>query len=307
MTGVFRRRRRRWLVGLTGALCVLSALLVLPAVATACPKWSKIKGFRGDADTSFDGTVSGSDNNGGTVTVGLDRAGSVKIDLAGRIPKSGNTFTEFLGGTGGGILRVDDTYTDIIDGAVQAAGKQTADGPGVTHNLSDLAFLVLNPTTCTYQLHIAFAVLTTSTGDWPTTPDPGAGGFAITPRRPIPASLKLVGSADVPAFYENCSGSNPVGGCYEFAGLDGGYQWAQEFDMLKTCGSVVASSCGPEGQEGTAHYEWSIKPSTSKTKHHKKKKKKKKKHGQGLRQSAARRGRVSRSGVTAATAPATAG
>ena len=42
--------------------------------------------------------------------------------------------------------------------------------------------------------------------------------------------------------------------------------------MLKTCGSVVASSCGPSGQEGTATFSWSISPHpTAKKKHHAKK------------------------------------
>ena len=74
----------------------------------------------------------------------------------------------------------------------------------------------------------------------------------------------------MPAYYEGCSGSEPPGGCYEIADLDGGYAWAQGFDMLKTCGSVVASSCGAEGQEGTASFSWSISPhSPPKKKGHK--------------------------------------
>jgi len=247
---------------LAAVLCaLLPVLLATPAVAAACPKWSKVKAFRGSADTAFDGTATGSDNNGGTVTVGLDRAGSVNIDLGGRIPKSGSAMTEFLGGTGGGILRVDDTYTDA-NGGSSTTGRQTADGPGVTDGVSNLAFLVLSPSSCTYQLHIAFGVKTTSTGDWPTSPDPGAGGIAITPVRHIPSNLKLFGTADVQAYYDGCAGSAPHGGCYEFTGLRGGYEWAQEFDTLKTCGSVVASACSPEGQEGTATFSWSISPST---------------------------------------------
>jgi len=235
-------------------------LLATPAAAAACPKWSAVKAFRGSADTAFDETATGSDNNGGTVTVELNRSGSVNIDLGGRIPKSGSGQTEFLGGTGGGILRVGDNYTDTNAGQ-STTGKQTADGPGVHDGFSNLAFLVLHPSSCTYQLDISFGVKTTSTGDWPTAPDPGAGGVAITPERHIPSNLKLVGTADVPAYYDGCAGSSPSGGCYEFAGLEGGYEWAQQFDMLKTCGSVVASSCSPEGQDGTATFSWSISPS----------------------------------------------
>jgi len=109
--------------------------------------------------------------------------------------------TEFLGRTGGGILRVDDTYADTIAGA-PTTGEQTA---------------------------------------------------------------------DVPAYYDGCAGSEPHGGCYEFSGLaGGGYQWAQEFDMLKTCGSVVAATCAAEGQEGSASFSWSVSPSPSPRKKKKK-------------------------------------
>jgi len=274
MSSVFRRVQRglRWPARLAGVLGTVSAvLLAMPAVGVAagCPKWSKVRAFRGDADTAFDGTVSGSDNNGGTVTVALDRAGSVKIDLPVRTPKFGSGPTEFLGGTGGGTVRVDDTYVDANGGGA-TRGMQTADGPGVRDGFSNLAALVLYPASCTYQLRIAFGVPTTSTGDWPTSPDPGAGGVAVTPVRHLPSTLKLFGTAEMPAYYEGCSGSDATGGCYEFAGLHGGYQWAEEFDTLKTCGSVVASSCSPEGQEGTATVSWSIAPYTPpKKKHHK--------------------------------------
>lgn len=254
-------RRARWEASPVLVVCaLLLASLAMPALASACPKWSKVKAFSGHADTSFDASVSGSDNNGGTVTVALDRAGSLKIDLTGRIPKSGSGMTEFLGGTSGGILRVGDMYADSTEGT---AGGQTGDGP-VVKSLQDLAFLVLSSASCTYQLHFSYGVKTTSSGEWPMPPDPGAGGVAVTPAHHIPSSLKLLGTADVPAYYEGCSGSSPHGGCYEFEGLNGGYAWAQEFDMLKTCGSVVASSCGPEGQpEGNATISWGISPAAA--------------------------------------------
>jgi hypothetical protein len=261
VTGLFRRMRERRPVRLVAVCCgLLPVLLAAPAIANACPKWSKVKAFRGGVFTAVDESASGSDNNGGTVTVELDRSGSVHVDFPRRTPKSGSRLTEFLGGTGGGKLSVHDTYVDDDQGQL-TTGQQNADGPDVADNPMDLSFLVLYPSSCTYQLHVSFAVETTSTGDWPMPPDPGAGGVAVTPRRRIPSNLQLHGVEEVPAYYEGCAGSNPEAGCYEYAGLDGGYEWAQEFDMLKTCGSVVASSCGPEGQrEGSATVNWNIKP-----------------------------------------------
>jgi hypothetical protein len=292
MSCVCRATRGGWPVRLVVALsALLSLALATPAGAAACPQWSKVKAFRGTANTVFSGTATGSDNNGGTVTVELNRSGSVNVDLAGRIPKSGSSATEFLGGTGGGTLLVHDTYSDV-GGGQTTSGGQMGDGPGATAALSNLAFMTLNPSSCTYQLHISFAVVTTSTGDWPTPPDPGAGGFAVMPARRIPSNLKLVGTAEVPAYYDGCSGSQPPGGCYEFGGFEGGYAWAEEFDMLKNCGSVVAASCGPsDQQEGTATVSWSMSanPAPKKThrhhkkphhhnKHHKKQRHKKKHH-----------------------------
>jgi len=128
------------------------------------------------------------------VAVTLDRAGSVNIDLGGRVPKSGSSMTEFFGGTGSGILRVDDTYTDTNGGAA-TTGEQTADGPGVRDGFNNLASLVLRPSTCPYVLDILFGVKTASTGDWPPSPDERAGGVAITPRRHLPSNLKLFGTA----------------------------------------------------------------------------------------------------------------
>jgi hypothetical protein len=244
-------------------LTLISVLLWLPAGALACPQWSSVKAFAGSADTAFTAAASGSDDDGGTVTVELDRSGSVNIDLPARTPTSGSTFTEFLGGTGGGTLQVNDTYADSIGGP-SASGEQTADGPGVSDGVYNLAFLDLNPTSCTYQLEIEFAVPTTSSGAWPMPPDPGAGGVATTPQLPIPANLKLSGSADLPAYYDGCAGSSPVGGCYQMSGFEGGYAWAQELDMLDTCGSVVASNCTQGNpQEGTASYSWNISPASS--------------------------------------------
>lgn len=263
--GGWRSSRTGW------ALCAtLVLLMAIPAAASACPNWARVKAFHGHADTAFDESTSGSDNGGGTVTVELHRSGSVKIDMSTRVPKHGSGRTEFLGGSHGGILRVHDTYTDDT-GSGSITGEQTADGPGVHPSLT---FLELHPSSCTYQLHMMFSVKATSSGEWPSPPDLGAGGVAVTPARHIPSNLKLFGTADVPAYYDGCSGRPHHGGCYEFEGFLSRYAWPQEFDMLKTCGSIVATSCGPSGQkEGTASFSWSLSPAAppkpKKKKHHK--------------------------------------
>ena len=69
--------------------------------------------------------------------------------------------------------------------------------------------------------------------------------------------VKLHGTATVPVFYD-CF--HPTG-CYEYTGLDSTYAWAEAYDMLKTCNSIVATSCGAAGtREGTATIGWALKP-----------------------------------------------
>ena len=154
----------------------VAILLAAPALAAACPSWAKVKAFTGKAgDILFDESASGSDGNGGTETVDLDRnATNLKIEFPARIPKTGSGFTEFLGGTGGGLILVSDSYSDPSSGTT---GAETANAPDDDNiPLASTSSLVLNPAGCTYQLGVSFAVRTASTGSWPTAPDTGAGG-----------------------------------------------------------------------------------------------------------------------------------
>ena len=244
-------------------LTLLPVMLLMPSVAVGCPSWSGVTAMKGTATTSFQGTASGSDNEGGTLVISLSRGGTVNVLFPKRVPPTGDGSTEFLGATGGGSLHVNDTSTDTF---TSTAGSQSGDGPVVTSTtLGDLASVVLDRAACTYQLHIGFSVQTSTTGELPFTQDPGGGGFAITPVRPIPANLALVGAATVPV-YSDCgsSGASPPGGCYGAAlGLSGPSNWEGEYDLLKSCGSVVAAICNFGGQEGTASFSWNISPSIS--------------------------------------------
>ena len=244
-------------------LTLLPVMLLMPSAAVACPSWSGVAAMNGTATTNFQGTASGSDNEGGTLVIALSRAGKVNVLLPKRIPPTGDASTEFIGATSGGSLHVNDTSTDTF---TSTAGSQSGDGPVVTSTtLGDLASLVLDRASCTYQLHIGFSVRTSSAGELPFGQDLGAGGFAITPVRPIPASLALVGSATVPVYYECVDFSpSPSGGCYgEDEGLNTASNWGGEYHLLKSCGSVVASNCNFGGQEGTASFSWNLSPTIS--------------------------------------------
>ena len=173
------------------------------------------------------------------------------------------------------MIFVADTYTDSISGSETTGGENASAPDDDSIPLGSQSYLVLNPAGRTYQLEVSFAVHTTSTGSWPTPPDAGAGGIVYSPKKHIPASLKLSGNVTVPAYYDGCAGKPPPGGCYEFAGMPGGgSSWVQEFDTLKSCGSSQPSPSGcPDGeQEGTAQFSWSLTPTVrkpAKKKHHK--------------------------------------
>jgi hypothetical protein len=259
---------------------VMGAAAAVPAAAGACPSWAHIKGFQGHSTTHFTGTASGSDNAGGTVSVDLSRSGIAAIKLGARIPKSGSGRVGFFGGTTASIvgvtatsIDVSDTYSDRLPNGTITA-RQDASGASLAKTPEDLAFMTFVPGKCTYQLHFGFAVKTTSTGQFAESalghPDNGAGANVITPPRKIPPGFKLHGTATVPVFYDCFTGHHPTG-CYEYTGLDSTYAWAEAYDILKTCNSIVATSCGAAGtREGTATIGWALKPAVFKTstKHH---------------------------------------
>jgi len=254
---------------------VMGATAAVPAAARACPSWAHIKGFQGHSTTDFTGTASGSDNAGGTVSVELSRSGIAAIKLVARIPKSGSGPVEFLGATTASVvgatatsIDVSDTYSDKLPNGTITA-RQDASGASLAKTPGDIAFMTFDPGKCTYQLHFGFAVKTTSTGQFAESalghPDNGAGASVITPPRKIPHGFKLHGTATVPVFYD-CSTGNHPNGCYEYTGLGPAYAWPEEYDILKTCNSIVATSCGASGtHEGSATIGWTLKPAVPKT------------------------------------------
>jgi hypothetical protein len=72
--------------------------------------------------------------------------------------------------------------------------------PGVAHTLGFL------PGTSTYVVDVGFGIATTSSGNWPNnglgsfTPDLGVTGNAVSPPEPIPAGLKVSGTATVDVY-----------------------------------------------------------------------------------------------------------
>ena len=228
------------------------ALLVAPTAASACPSLAKAEAFQGTASTSFSATASGDDNNLGTTTVSLSRsADALRIDLS--IVGSSAVGTVFEGAATGGAVNVNDHYTDSNpDGTT--TGAQSASGPT---DPNSSAQLVTVAGTCDYQLFLGWGIHTTEMGQWPNPPDtnPSVDGNAQTPPTPIPVDMNISGTATVPAY-----GGAPANMGKPFYEI-GSDAFAQEFETLSECHSVVTSSCGPNDQpEGTATISWNLSP-----------------------------------------------
>lgn len=271
-------RIRLWGVALVALGALVPPLASpVPAGAHGCPSWARVKAFHGSGSMSFAGSATAPEPGSGlTKTVALARdASGLHIRLGGRvdpvkptIQAGGKTIklpTEFLGGASGGKVSVGDTYAysdSGVTGTLSAGAPLQIPGAGA-------AFLVLYPHGCSYQLTASFDVATIYSGvPWGDKGGFGASGGAITPKRPIPKSLKLTGSAPLSAYYTGCSDVTDISpdeqGCYEFGG-----GWATDFNTLKTCHSVVAENCGPDDEEeGTAHVSWSLTPKYKKHKKH---------------------------------------
>jgi hypothetical protein len=94
-------------------------------------------------------------------------------------------------------------------------------------------------------------------GTWPSPPDHGVTGTAFSPVRPIPANLKLTGSATVDVNANPTSGK----GNYVPLGLVPRTQWWNELDDLQD----------QAGQpDGTATIGWHFLPTFPKKPPHKK-------------------------------------
>lgn len=225
--------------------------------SAGCPSWNRVRSFRGLVNTlSFSGVAKGDEPGlGGSRTIGLDRDATnlqIKLDakVSGSLPGFGS-LTFFTGKTKVGSISAVDTF-----GSTGSGMKGTSNAIGVPRFVT--ASLVLWPKGCLYQLQVSYDVKASFSGDQAIRPGADIWGGAYTPRRPIPASLKLGGASLIQAYHDGCAGARPpdVHGCFQFGG-----DWANDFDTLKRCHSIVAVNCTPARHtEGAAHISWSLTP-----------------------------------------------
>jgi hypothetical protein len=250
-----------WRRGLAGfvfrsvmASVALVVPLAVPALAGACPSRGDVKSFSATASVSYQQSATGDDGQDGTATISIShsalglRAPSVKA-----VPQErGFVFT---GPTTGGMVSVSDTYADNDDPTI--SGAQEASGsPSGGESMADFS-----PVACTYQVTVSYGIDTTSTGDWPSPPDQGVLGIALSPPMTVPTDLKLSGTATIGAY---ASGDvNTRDGSFDTTGLaSGGSMWEETLDDF--------TGIAPGQPLSTVTFTWNFVPTF--TKHHKKKK-----------------------------------
>jgi hypothetical protein len=226
-----------------------AVLLVVPAVAGACPSLANVKSFHGTASATFDQTATSSD---GTASITLDRV-ATGIQFPSLTPQVLGGVLRFTGGPRGGSISVNDSYDNRNVGII---GAQTASGPTLPYPQAGKAVLAQTPGTCDYEVVFSFAIATTSTGEWPygpgqLDPDLGVTGTAASPAVSIPSDLKLSGTATVP--WEGQPGTGQ--GLYQASGLPphNPGAWVQTFDGLLNLSGETP---------GMATISWNFLPTT---------------------------------------------
>jgi hypothetical protein len=233
----------RWVAKPVIAMCALaSVLLVAPTAAGACANVTKVKSFHAFVFSQLVQTASGSDSIGGKLSVSLNQSTGT-IHFPSLTPLHGTQHRGFGGKPkAGGVVNVEDHYTDDDSPGPVTTGTQTADGPPHSARAS-IAF-----SHCKYDVLFGFDIATTSSGQWPNPPDRGVSVLAVSPPQPIPANLKGSGSATI-RWYR---GESPLTGYYRSYGLlPGGSQWENEFS------DILSANSQPDA---TASITWGFAP-----------------------------------------------
>jgi hypothetical protein len=228
------------------------------AVTTACASFSRVKSFQGTVHMGFSEIATGAipgEGTTGTAEAELYRSAShLNVSLTRKVDL-GHGQVAFSGRMRGGEVDIDDSF-HTNTGDTDSAGREAYNGPAQPEGAG--AALYVNTQTCTYQLVATVEVPTTFFGSDEVQPeDAVASASAFSPRRHVPASLKLSGGVKPDAYF-TCPGNPLESGddCYQ---LGGG--WAADFASLKACETTEPVNCNPDEEVlGTAGFVWSLTP-----------------------------------------------
>ena len=234
-------------------------VLAAPCAASACVSLSSVKSFGGSAgEVSYNESATGTvPSINGTLTIDMNlNATNLKIALGHKVRSRIPWFGMFTGKATGGNFLVNDSeaYQPGDSGSDSAGGPPNLKLPGM-----ELTAVLFDLKHCKYAFEVSAGEYVNYSGPAGAAPPDGyVTFFATSPKRKIPSSLKLKGSASLPMIPGGCNGGSDldVSACYS---LDG--DWANDFKMLRLCGSVSAGICQPDTTpQGLADISWNLKP-----------------------------------------------
>lgn len=186
-----------------GAWAVTALLSAVPAAASACPSHASVPSFHGYFIVDFRSVTTEPDGNGGTVTKKIDHSTGLihfkKVKpLYFHVGPPGHR-RKFLygyrGSNNASVFTVDDSYADS---GTSVSGAETESG-----NAKARVTIGFSQVGCKYTIVFGVEVPTHGSGNWPYGPgdfhpEREAGITYETPVLPIPGSLHLHGSFEVP-------------------------------------------------------------------------------------------------------------
>lgn len=253
------RRRGALAAALTAAVAVAAAILATPGQAAACPSTSASSlSFQGKGTIAFKGAASGADQSGGHVSVSLDDTMGAEFGSVDQV--KGTHGVDYQGHATNGAFAIDDAYSDT-NSSGNSSGTQTE-----SKGLGGLAGIVLNSPgfrlfgRCMYQVSIRLEAETKTHGTGNATGPPQRLSIVATSGlRPIPANLRLKGTATVDAYCTAPTGIGAVkllrSGAYLLDGAENGYEGA-------FCGARSSSGATRGQPVGKAIVSWSFRPSS---------------------------------------------
>lgn len=249
---------RAVLVAVVGAGCAagfVKATSASTASMQAC--FGSIKTLHGHVSMTLNEVATGdAPGIAGSATVSLARhAANVAVQLRKAKSRLGPTWTGFIGKSHGGSFVAEDSLTLRDGGGDAETGTLTAKGAPRTATAGLVAASAGG--SCGYELSVGFGHASTFSGSLSVSHTNSISIGFVTPSRHVPPSLKLSGGAVVSAEPTGCELIVRPGGCATFS--DG---WANDYETLKECHSVVAANCSKPGDTdfGDAKISWSLSP-----------------------------------------------
>jgi hypothetical protein len=217
----------------------------------ACPDFTKVKSFDGNANFSFERTAT-TTSGGDTETVTLKHHAS-GLALRAPVNSSDVQHAAFDGPISTGSIDVHD-----VDDDSNLPSHTTQDASGSPDPNNSQVAITFDPGSCTYTISVNGSIATSYAGDGPPSSDGGINDAATSPVTRIPAGLNLSGSVTIQTYL----GSGPT----DLAQLAAGYY---AFGPFSGWGGELGQVLGVEFNQsmGSASFSWNLTPTFNSTPH----------------------------------------